>query len=87
MCVCVCVCVLKIRWKLFYIFIEAVPLISQFDCYDVMMNGNKMDGVYTIVSPDISTPINVFCEISDDYGWLVSVFCSFFLSFSFLLRT
>ncbi|XP_041372460.1 fibrinogen C domain-containing protein 1-like [Gigantopelta aegis] len=41
------------------------------DCYDVMMKGGKTNRVYTIQPRDAGGPINVWCEISDNQGWLV----------------
>ena len=43
------------------------------DCDDVMQRGHLSSGVYTILLRDKVTVLNVYCEISTDENWLVSV--------------
>ncbi|XP_030608067.1 tenascin-N isoform X2 [Archocentrus centrarchus] len=43
------------------------------DCVQIMKNGNKENGVYTVyINSDRSTPIEVYCDMdTDGGGWLV----------------
>lgn len=43
------------------------------DCVQIMKNGNKKSGIYTIyINNDRSKPIEVYCDMdTDGGGWLV----------------
>ncbi|XP_045908071.1 tenascin-N isoform X3 [Micropterus dolomieu] len=54
---------------------KTVGLVYPFpmDCVQIMKNGNKRSGIYTIyINNDRSTPIEVYCDMdTDGGGWLV----------------
>ncbi|XP_044074981.1 tenascin-N isoform X6 [Siniperca chuatsi] len=63
------------RSKVVETIFKTVGLLNPFpmDCVQIMKNGNKRSGVYTIyINNDRSKPIEVYCDMdTDGGGWLV----------------
>ncbi|XP_068197073.1 tenascin-N [Antennarius striatus] len=63
------------RSKVTQTIFKTVGLLYPFpmDCLQIMKNGNKKSGVYTIyINNDLSRPIEVYCDMdTDGGGWLV----------------
>ena len=42
------------------------------DCYDLLMDGNNVSGVYDVYLPKARKILRVFCDMeSNDGGWMV----------------